>query len=104
MQGCQSHLDHPPPLGANLPSSQPTHRPIQAALVPKMTLATFCDCYELHLIIEGKLNELNITGPHALRFVSNQQLADEVGLSVGELADVRDVQERWLLGGWQGGQ
>ena len=104
MQGCQSHLDHPPPLGANLPSSQPTHQPIRAALVPKMTLAAFCDCYELHLIIEGKLNELNITGPHALRFVSNQQLADEVGLSVGELADVRDAQERWLLGGWQGGQ
>ncbi|KIM74431.1 hypothetical protein PILCRDRAFT_92599 [Piloderma croceum F 1598] len=103
MQGHHNPLDHPPP-GVNPPPSQPTHQPIRAALVPKMTLAAFCDYYELHLIIEGKLNELNITGPHALHFVSNQQLADEVRLSVGELADVRDAQERWLLGGWQSSQ
>ena len=63
-----------------------------------MTLAAFCNFYELHPIIEGKLNKVNITGPHALHFVSNQQLADEVRLTVGELADVRDAQECWLLG------
>jgi len=73
-------------------------RPIRAALVPKMKLEDFCDRFDLSVIILQKLDILKVTGPHALRFVSDAQLVGIGGMDIGELADVRDAQERWTLG------
>ncbi|KIJ15654.1 hypothetical protein PAXINDRAFT_99503 [Paxillus involutus ATCC 200175] len=71
---------------------------LSAALVPKMDLRTFCDHYNLSLAILQKLDSMEITGPHGLRFVSNTDLREIGKLHIGELADVRDAEERWSLG------
>ncbi|KIJ15614.1 hypothetical protein PAXINDRAFT_114833 [Paxillus involutus ATCC 200175] len=71
---------------------------LSAALVPKMDLHTFCDHFNLSLAILQKLDVMKITGPHGLRFVSNTDLREIGKLHIGELADVRDAQERWTLG------
>jgi hypothetical protein len=73
------------------------------ALVPKMNLATFCERFNLSDFILQKLDTMQITGPHGLRFVSNQQLVEAGNMGIGELADVRDAQERWSLGGENAG-
>lgn len=71
---------------------------LRAALVPKMTLTDFCETFSLSVFILQKLDVMKITGPHGLRFVSNQQLVEVGGMDIGELADVRDAQERWGYG------
>jgi hypothetical protein len=63
-----------------------------------MDLHTFCDHFNLSLAILQKLDVMKITGPHGLRFVSNTDLREIGKLHIGELADVRDAQERWTLG------
>jgi len=63
-----------------------------------MTLADFCEKFDLSVFILQKLDVLHVTGPHALRFISNQQLVEVGGMDIGELADVRDAQERWGYG------
>ncbi|KAF9230467.1 hypothetical protein BU15DRAFT_57209, partial [Melanogaster broomeanus] len=77
----------------------PQNRP-QPELVPKMTLDTFCDRYDLSIFILQKLDVMKVTGPHGLCFISNEQLFDIGQLDVGasEVADVRDAHERWMLG------
>jgi hypothetical protein len=63
-----------------------------------MTLAVFCNTFDLSDFILQKLDVLKITGPHGLRFVSDRQLSEMGQLDIGELADVRDAQERWAMG------
>ena len=63
-----------------------------------MNLMTFCEHFDLSDFILQKLDTMQITGPHRLRFVSNQPLVDIGQMSIGELADVCDVQEQWSLG------
>jgi hypothetical protein len=63
-----------------------------------MALGDFCDKFDLSIYILQKLDTLKITGPHALRFITNQHLVEFGGLDIGELADVRDAQERWGYG------
>ncbi|KAF9233112.1 hypothetical protein BU15DRAFT_66876 [Melanogaster broomeanus] len=75
----------------------PQNRP-RPELVPKMTLEAFCDRYDLSIFILQKLDVMKVTGPHGLRFISNEQLFDIGQLDVGEVADVRDAHERWMLG------
>ncbi|KAG6371132.1 hypothetical protein JVT61DRAFT_9895 [Boletus reticuloceps] len=70
----------------------------QAALIPKITLQTFCDRFKLSISILTKLNAMKITGPHCLRFVTDGQLVEKGQLDIGELADVRDAQEHWMQG------
>jgi len=70
----------------------------RAALVPKMSLGDFCDKFNLSIFILEKLDTLKITGPHALQFISNQHLVKHGGMDIGELADVRDAQQRWGYG------
>ena len=87
------------PATSHLPQQQlNVPRPIRAALVPKMKLKDFCGRFDLSVTILQKLNTLKVTGPHALRFVSDTQLVGNGGMDIGELADVRDPQERWTLG------
>ncbi|KIJ15656.1 hypothetical protein PAXINDRAFT_133790 [Paxillus involutus ATCC 200175] len=71
---------------------------LSPALVPKMDLYTFCGHFNLSFTILQKLRSMKITGPHGLRFVSNTDLRESGKLDIGELADVRDAEERWSLG------
>ncbi|KAJ7675268.1 hypothetical protein B0H17DRAFT_1140344 [Mycena rosella] len=48
-------------------------------------------------IIYHKLVAYNVTGPHTLRHWKNSHL-EEVGLNPAEVADVRDAQDRWIVG------
>lgn len=41
---------------------------------------------------------MKVTGPHALRFVTDQHLMDLGDMEIGEIADVRDAEERWVIG------
>ncbi|KAF9245425.1 hypothetical protein BU15DRAFT_59018 [Melanogaster broomeanus] len=77
------------------PISQNRPRP---ELVPKMTLEAFCDRYDLSIFILQKLDVMKVTGPHGLRFISNEQLFDIGHLNVGEVADMHNAHERWMLG------
>lgn len=69
------------------------------ALLPriprKISLEDFCMRYQLTARIRDKLNDLDITGPHALRFLTDEDLRDQGFLSIAQVADVRDAQERW---------
>ena len=73
-------------------------RPFWAANFPKMSLMHFCDHFSLSVYVLRILDALRITGPHGLRFVSDQQLVEKGELEIEELADVQDAQEWWMLG------
>ena len=66
----------------------------RAALLPKMSLEVFCETFNLSYEVMTKLKALKITGPHGLRYVTNTQLMQNGQMEVGEVADVRDSQER----------
>jgi hypothetical protein len=74
-------------------SVQQPSRPAQ--LPPRLSLDAFCDYYDLPRSVYEKLNSHQITGPHLLRLISNDQLRLECALSIGELAAIRDAEERW---------
>jgi hypothetical protein len=59
-----------------------------------MALSDFCSQFDLSPDIEDKLSLINIVGPHLLRLVNDQALREEAHLDLGELAGVRDAQER----------
>jgi hypothetical protein len=69
------------------------------ALPPKITLEFFCQTYELSEDIQAKLAVLKVMGPHALHLIKDNQLSGEGKLVIGELADVRDAEERWSQSG-----
>ncbi|TDL21574.1 hypothetical protein BD410DRAFT_297014 [Rickenella mellea] len=77
--------------------SQSTETPIAlpAAMPPKLSLAEFCSAYKLSESIETVLSSHRITGPHALRFVTDSFLLQEMHLMMGELADIRCAEESW---------
>jgi hypothetical protein len=60
-----------------------------------MKLDDFCRQYKLTDEVKGKLDAIQIAGPHVLRLVSDADLRGDGRLSVGELASVRDAQQRW---------
>jgi hypothetical protein len=66
---------------------------MQPSLISKMTLAVFCNTFDLSNFILQKLDTLKITGPHGLCFVNGHQLSEMGQLDIGELADVHDAQE-----------
>jgi len=68
-----------------------TPRMMRPALIPKMTLAVFCNTFDLSDFILQKLDTLKITGPYGLCFVNDRQLSEMGQLDIGELADVRDA-------------
>jgi hypothetical protein len=89
-----------PPLPNNVPQNRsdpqaPPQTPSRSTTRPKILLADFCARYDLSPTIEQKLVLIKIAGPHALRYINNTSLREEAGLELGELADVRDAQERW---------
>ena len=62
---------------------------------PPMMLDNFCRLYKLADDIKAKLDIIHIAGPHVLRLVSDSDLRDSGGLDVGEVATVRDAEQRW---------
>jgi integrase len=64
-----------------------------------MPLEMFCHRFKFSLgqgIFE-KLRAYSITGPHTLRHLKNTHL-EEARLNPAEIADVRDAQDRWIMG------
>lgn len=62
---------------------------------PRVSLGDFCANYGLSDDIKDKLSTQRITGPHALFFITDTDLRGTVGLTIGELADLRDAEEQW---------
>ncbi|KAF9231170.1 hypothetical protein BU15DRAFT_56490, partial [Melanogaster broomeanus] len=87
----------PGPNHTPTPANNPVTR---RALPPKISLEEFCLRYSLSQAIYAKLTKLAITGPHALRFISNNVLSNDGTFVVGELADVRDAEQRWADDGF----
>jgi hypothetical protein len=64
---------------------------------PRMALAQFCQLYELSASLQQKLEAVDVTGPHTLRLIDNAALTELAKLSIGELAALRDAEERWVM-------
>lgn len=73
-------------------------RPLQhsRAPPPPMSLVDFCQRYDLADSIKSKLDIIHIAGPHVLRLVTDSDLRVSGGLDVGEVASLRDAQQRWI--------
>jgi hypothetical protein len=65
----------------------------------KMTLKDFCRLFQLSVAIKSKLDKLGVTGPHALRFLSKEDLRNDGDMLAGEVAELRDAEARWLAEG-----
>ncbi len=61
-----------------------------------MVLKDFCGLYKLSGDLKSKLDAIHIVGPHVLRLVSDSDLRESGKLDVGEVASLRDAQQRWL--------
>lgn len=83
----------PVPIVSALPLAPKPFNPVS---VPKMTLDNFCERFEICINILQKLNIMNITGPHALHYITKQDFLDG-GLNLGEIADVQDAYEWWMF-------
>ncbi|KAL0566044.1 hypothetical protein V5O48_015971 [Marasmius crinis-equi] len=66
----------------------------QVVLPPKMLLDDFCERYELTVDLRRKLEDMKVPGPHTLRLIRNESL--EKQLEIGEIAELRDAEERWM--------
>jgi hypothetical protein len=51
--------------------------------------------YSINPSLQDKLNAIQVTGPHTLHLITNEDLRTEGKLSVGELATIRDAEIRW---------
>lgn len=63
---------------------------------PKMDLATFCDDFNLPHEVQEKLCKLGVQGPHALRFIKDDDLRGEGQFMIGEVGTLHDAEERWV--------
>lgn len=61
-----------------------------------MSLNVFCVQSNLSGAIQHKITSINVTGPHILCLIDDAVLRKEAGLDIGELATVRDAEERWM--------
>ena len=87
LNGQENALPAPAPL---------TAVPLHPRPPPKMSIATFCLQFDLSPEIQAKLLGIAIAGPHLLHLVDDCALRGEAGLSLGELAGIRDAEERWM--------
>ncbi|KAJ7712083.1 hypothetical protein B0H16DRAFT_1900261 [Mycena metata] len=90
----------PVPLANN---PQPPPAPLQAPqpprprIAPQISLELFCHRYNLGQAIHAKLQAYSVTGPHTLRHLKNNHL-EAANLNPAEIADIRDAQDRWVMG------
>ncbi|KAK7453383.1 hypothetical protein VKT23_011647 [Stygiomarasmius scandens] len=91
-----------PTININLSEARSAHAPLQShnevpvELPLKQTLLQWQETYGLDENIIQILQQNRITGPHGLEYVTDEDLK-EMGLVIGEKADVRDAQKRWKL-------
>jgi hypothetical protein len=78
------------------PAQIPLPNPLRNCPPPKMTVHVFCAKFDLSPAIEAKLSRINVSGPHLLRLIDDNALRKEGELDLGELAGVRDAEERWM--------
>ncbi|KAG7097620.1 hypothetical protein E1B28_004953 [Marasmius oreades] len=78
------------------PHPRPQTQPRIGKIPPKLPLLDFCLRYGLSPDLREKLEEMKIPGPHVLRLISDQSF--EGKLQVGEVAELRDAEERWMEG------
>jgi hypothetical protein len=67
---------------------------IAVTLRPKISLKAWAETYDIDEGICSKLAEIGVKGPHALAYLSKEDLSD-AGLRAGEVAEVRDGEVRW---------
>jgi hypothetical protein len=90
-------LNPQPTIPAPIPIATASALPRPLRLPPpKMSTADFCAQFDLSPEIRDKLGSINIAGPHLLRLVADGALREEARLDLGELAGVRDAEERWM--------
>ena len=88
----------PRPLNATSASATTMPPAIPSGTLRKrMLTGEFCDQFTLSGSIERKLRENDISGPHCLRFLTDDEL-ESYGFTGGERADLCDAQERWTHG------
>ncbi|KAJ7080905.1 hypothetical protein B0H15DRAFT_803832 [Mycena belliarum] len=80
-----------------MPAMQPVAHPSHPRIAPQMSLELFSQRYNLSRRIFDKLGAYSVTGPQTLRHLKNNHL-EEALLNPAEIADVRDAQDRWLMG------
>jgi hypothetical protein len=90
-------VPRPPSMAhsAHLESESPRKRRIDVTKWPKTSLAAFCEDYNISNQLQDKLIKLYIQGPHALCWISDEDLRREGGLALGELGTLRDAEQRW---------
>ncbi|RXW18854.1 hypothetical protein EST38_g7000 [Candolleomyces aberdarensis] len=66
-------------------------------LLEPMDLDDFCMLFGISYGLKLKLEDADITGPHVLWLVSNTDLRSDAKLSIGELATLRNAEERWKV-------
>ncbi|KAJ2936905.1 hypothetical protein H1R20_g190, partial [Candolleomyces eurysporus] len=77
------------------PAPEALALPQPKRLPPRMKLDDFCRLYGLDDGLKHKLGAIDITGPHVLRLVTDDDLRKSGTLTIGELATLRDAEERW---------
>ena len=73
----------------------PKKKRIDVTKWPKISLATFCKDYDIPDQLQHKLIKLCIQGPHALCWISDEDLRREGDLALGELGTLRDAEQCW---------
>jgi len=68
--------------------------------MPKLELVEFCEYYGISAALKLKLEAICVDGPHALCWISNEALRTEGKLAIGELATLRDAEQRWKNTHW----
>ncbi|EIM79739.1 uncharacterized protein STEHIDRAFT_163296, partial [Stereum hirsutum FP-91666 SS1] len=79
----------PAPDILRLPAVPPPRLP------PRLGLADFGTQYTISAETITQLRLMKVVGPHVLRLLSKEDLLAE-GLSRGQVAEVRDAEERWM--------
>lgn len=82
-----------PGMRAAVPESP--KRAVNPSKWPKLSLEDFCMDYEIPDPLRDKLQKLCVQGPHALCWISDDDLRREGGLALGELETLRDAEQRW---------
>jgi len=87
-QGFDHLLQNQPATPPAVPAPQALATPIYDDTEgPDMTLAQLAHEFNLLWDIEEKLDSLRVSGPHALLFITREQL-DDADFKLGQLADV----------------
>jgi hypothetical protein len=89
------HQNPLPASQAPVHAADPINSPHRRIPPPPMKLDDFCQHYDLSDAINAKLVDIQIAGLHVLRLIADCDLREEGKLSIGELASVRDAQQRW---------